>query len=84
MFFLASHVRIHKSLSEQAVDHVAEGLEGHLQQGVAAFADGADTVVGLVVGPLRVGQFAALGFLERDEQHGLLARGQGGGVGDTS
>ena len=45
---------------------VAEGSEGHLEQGVGAFADGADAVVGLVELLLLGGEVGFLGFLERD------------------
>ena len=44
---------------------VAECLEGHLEQGVAAFADGSHAVVGLVELLLDRGEPAGLGVLER-------------------
>src|SRR4051812_28165140 len=44
---------------------VAQGPEGHLEEGVAALADGSDAVVGLVERLLDVGELTVAALLER-------------------
>lgn len=53
---------------------VAQGVEGGLEQGVAAFPDRTFSVVGLVVILLLSGEFAALGFLESHGDGAGLSR----------
>lgn len=49
---------------------VAEGSERHLQQGVAAFADRQEAIVGLIQLLLHEGKPAIFGFLERHRDRG--------------